>query len=265
MRCRMALLSLALLLPAGGLAADFVTHADSYCGGDCNTGINAQPRHGCNYAFMGDLSLPACEAKCAELGCPCFDFSDPTDKGSVRPDEHCRVCAPTQTFLPVHASKQHYMVYQPLPSVWAPAVLTLALLAAVYLGAGAAYRIKKLGKRGTAALPHAAFFQELQGLVADGVALVRGRRGYSQVGSGEGKGESSAKRSRGKKEKAGQKKERRPEPEPEPARHRKSSRERRDAPAPPGPSTAEGGGESEAGAAKSAAAGGGGRWVHVAN
>ena len=262
--CRMAL-SLALLLPAGGLAADFVTHADSYCGGDCNTGINAQPRHGCNYAFMGDLSLPACEAKCAELGCPCFDFSDPTDKGSVRPDEHCRVCAPTQTFLPVHASKQHYMVYQPLPSVWAPAVLTLALLAAVYLGAGAAYRIKKLGKRGTAALPHAAFFQELQGLVADGVALVRGRRGYSQVGSGEGKGESSAKRSRGKKEKAGQKKERRPEPEPEPARHRKSSRERRDAPAPPGPSTAEGGGESEAGAAKSAAAGGGGRWVHVAN
>ena len=157
------------------------------------------------------------------------------------------------------------MVYQPLPSVWAPAVLTLALLAAVYLGAGAAYRIKKLGKRGTAALPHAAFFQELQGLVADGVALVRGRRGYSQVGSGEGKGESSAKRSRGKKEKAGQKKERRPEPEPEPARHRKSSRERRDAPAPPGPSTAEGGGESEAGAAKSAAAGGGGRWVHVAN
>ena len=256
--CRMAL-SLALLLPAGGLAADFVTHADSYCGGDCNTGINAQPRHGCNYAFMGDLSLAACEAKCAELGCPCFDFSDPTDKGSVRPDEHCRVCAPTQTFLPVHASKQHYMVYQPLPSVWAPAVLTLALLAAVYLGAGAAYRIKKLGKRGTAALPHAAFFQELQGLVADGVALVRGRRGYSQVGSGEGKGESSAKRSRGKKEKAGQKKERRPEPEPEPARHRKSSRERRDAPAPPGPSTAEGGGESEAGAAKSAAAGGGGR------
>ena len=258
-------LSLALLLPAGGLAADFVTHADSYCGGDCNTGINAQPRHGCNYAFMGDLSLPACEAKCAELGCPCFDFSDPTDKGSVRPDEHCRVCAPTQTFLPVHASKQHYMVYQPLPSVWAPAVLTLALLAAVYLGAGAAYRIKKLGKRGTAALPHAAFFQELQGLVADGVALVRGRRGYSRVGSGERKGESSAKRSRGKKEKAGLKKERRPEPEPEPARHRKSSRERRDAPAPPGPSTAEGGGESEAGAAKSAAAGGGGRWVHVAN
>ena len=253
-------LSLALLLPAGGLAADFVTHADSYCGGDCNTGINAQPRHGCNYAFMGDLSLPACEAKCAELGCPCFDFSDPTDKGSVRPDEHCRVCAPTQTFLPVHASKQHYMVYQPLPSVWAPAVLTLALLAAVYLGAGAAYRIKKLGKRGTAALPHAAFFQELQGLVADGVALVRGRRGYSQVGSGEGKGESSAKRSRGKKEKVGQKKERRPEPEPEPARHRKSSRERREASAPP--STEDDGG---GGAAKSAAAGGGGRWVHVAN
>ena len=65
-------------------------------------------------------------------------------------------------------------------------VLTLALLAAVYLGAGAAYRINKLGKRGTAALPHAAFFQELQGLVADGVALVRGRQraGYSQVGSG---------------------------------------------------------------------------------
>ena len=59
---------------------------------------------------------------------------------------------------------------------------------------------KKLGKRGTAALPHAAFFQELQGLVADGVALVRGRRGYSQVGSGEGKGESSAKRSRGKRQ-----------------------------------------------------------------
>ena len=261
-------LSLALLLPAGS-AADFVTHADSYCGGDCNTGNNAQPRHGCNYAFMGDLSLPACEAKCAELGCPCFDYSDPTDKGSVRPDEHCRVCAPTQTFLPVHASKQHYTVYQPLPSVWAPAVLTLALLAAVYLGAGAAYRINKLGKRGTAALPHAAFFQELQGLVADGVALVRGRQraGYSQVGrSGVGQGETSAeagKRSRGKKEKAGQKKERRPEPEPEPERHRKSRRERREAPAPP--SAAEGGGESEAGAAKSAAAGGGGRWVHVAN
>ena len=262
-------LSLALLLPAGS-AADFVTHADSYCGGDCNTGNNAQPRHGCNYAFMGDLSLPACEAKCAELGCPCFDYSDPTDKGSVRPDEHCRVCAPTQTFLPVHASKQHYTVYQPLPSVWAPAVLTLALLAAVYLGAGAAYRINKLGKRGMAALPHAAFFQELQGLVADGVALVRGRQraGYSQVGrQGVGQSESSGagKRSRGKKEKAGQKKERRPEPEPEPEpeRHRKSRRERKEAPAPP--SAAEGGGESEAGAAKSAAAGGGGRWVHVAN
>ena len=39
------------------------------------------------YAFRGDLDLPGCKAKCEELQCGCFDF---TDSGKQRTNEKCR-------------------------------------------------------------------------------------------------------------------------------------------------------------------------------
>ena len=109
------------------LAADPST-PDSFCGGDCNTGVNTEPRHGCNYAYMGDEgSVEACAAKCTELHCPCYDYSDPADKGQVRAGEHCRVCGPTQTFKPFHSSKQHYAAFIPGGGSWGDAVLVVAL------------------------------------------------------------------------------------------------------------------------------------------
>ena len=48
------LLGLSCVLPLLALAASDAGTPDSYCGGDCNTGVNTQPKHGCNYPFMGD-------------------------------------------------------------------------------------------------------------------------------------------------------------------------------------------------------------------
>ena len=65
-----ALPTLALLL--GPAAASFVVTTGFGCGGaghpkGCNTGKSQGDLH---YAFMGDLALSACQAKCEELGCP---------------------------------------------------------------------------------------------------------------------------------------------------------------------------------------------------
>lgn len=201
------------------LAADPST-PDSFCGGDCNTGVNTEPRHGCNYAYMGDEgSVEACAAKCTELHCPCYDYSDPTDKGQVRAGEHCRVCGPTQTFKPFHSSKQHYAAFIPGGGSWGDPVLVVALLLGLYLGGGTIYKTRTTGQRGIHAAPHAAFFIGMRGLVQDGVALVRGRGGGSSStlraplgGPSEGsrgkavRKESSSRRGDGKKEKGSKEK-----------------------------------------------------------
>ena len=75
-----ALPTLALLGPA---AASFVVTTGFGCGGaghpkGCNTGKSQGDLH---YAFMGDLALSACQAKCEELGCPWCAAQPPSHPG----------------------------------------------------------------------------------------------------------------------------------------------------------------------------------------
>lgn len=103
---QLPLLLLSLLVGAHTCNAGFIPHANEFCMGDsgpksCTCGTDgatynkckAQPGftvHGTHYAYMADVSLDACRAKCEATGCRCFDFS-PTP---ARKGENCRVCAP---------------------------------------------------------------------------------------------------------------------------------------------------------------------------
>ena len=126
--------------------------------------------HGTNYGFMGDITLPACEAKCEEMGCHCFDFSTTP----ARPGENCRICKSAQSFMPLSPSGAAYTAYVYQPDWgWSFSGLVLGLmLGYVALGLAHGRLVKK--RDGWDALPHRRFWTEARGLVEDGVQFARG-------------------------------------------------------------------------------------------
>ena len=149
----------------------------------CNGGVGGGDLH---YAFMGDISLEECQAKCEELDCPCFDFAGAT--AQARKGEHCRVCDKGSMVVPLRHSNWGYKAVIHTESAWGVAFLTVVVgSAALYFGAGYVYNSRTGGAAGVHALPHARYWVELHGLVSDGVAYTRngGRRttrsGYRPV------------------------------------------------------------------------------------
>ena len=196
---RLALAALLLLLlqrgprPARGAWA---VYPKSYCGvgtsavGEldsctCKIGDGAclkaagTTAFGTNYGFMGDITLAACEAKCLELGCGCFDFSDTP----ARPSENCRICKAAQTFMPLSPSGAGYAahIYQPELG-WSIVSLVLGL-AAAYVGLGTLHGRMVQQRAGWEALPHRSFWREARGLVEDGVRFATGK-GAGRHGGG---------------------------------------------------------------------------------
>ena len=155
-----------------------------------------------------------------------------------------------------------YASYVSEPSSWGWAVVGLCAAFGAYLAAGYAHATKTSGRRGINAVPHAAFFLQLQSLVHDGVAYSKGARprsgggGYERAGSGREEKRSSKK---GKKEKGAKKQAKESSGKQGGAAQRGGGRPAlAPAPAPAPPATAAG-----TPAAGGTAAGDGGRWVHV--
>jgi len=129
-------------------------------------------QYGTNYGFMGDITLPACEAKCEEMGCSCFDFSPKP----ARPGENCRICKVAQSFMPLSPSGAQYTAYVYQPDWgWSFSALVLGLtLSYVALGTMHGRLVKR--RDGWDALPHQRFWAEVRGLVEDGVQFAKGGR-----------------------------------------------------------------------------------------
>jgi hypothetical protein len=123
------------------------------------------------YAFMGDVSRTECALKCQQITCPCFDFS----ATSRRKGEGCRVCPPSLSCLPLRASGWGYAAILPRydylsAGTWGWAfVCGFVLLVSSYLGVGIVHGVVVKGQRGPEALPNAALWIELPGLVRDGI------------------------------------------------------------------------------------------------
>jgi hypothetical protein len=118
---------------------------------------------------MGSVSLEACEAKCVELGCHCFDYSA---IGPGRPNENCRICKASSSYLPLSPSGAKYSahIYQP-PWGWTVAGPILGL-AAAYIIAGSLHGKLIRQQTGWQVLPHLALWSELRGLVGASFSLI---------------------------------------------------------------------------------------------
>jgi len=256
------------LLQLAGARGGFVDTQKMNCGGagsalGCNLGKTTDALH---YQHMGDEDMAACEQKCLDLGCPCFDFAGVGSSPRVRKGERCRICAAGAVFLPLQSSAWGYeaQVYEPSSWGW-PFLLFVSLPGGLYLAAGYLYNSRAKGLRGSAALPHAVLWMELSGLVADGITLARGqasaRRGgggvYVPIKAGREKEKQRKKGPSSKaKETSGGKKEKKKEKE--------NARETD----PSVPETSAAGPSASAArpavaAAAGTSAGDGGRWVHV--
>lgn len=137
-------------------------------GGACMAAGATQ--YGTNYGFMGDITLPACEAKCEEMGCRCFDFSPKP----VRPGENCRICKVAQSFMPLSPSGAQYTAYVYQPDWgWSFSALVLGLTLS-YMALGMMHGRLAKRRNGWDALPHRRFWAEVRGLVEDGVQFAKG-------------------------------------------------------------------------------------------
>ena len=162
--------------------------------------------YGTNYGFMGDITLPACEAKCEEMGCHCFDFSTTP----ARPGENCRICKSAQSFMPLSPSGASYTAYVYQPDWgWSFSGLVLGLMLAYVAGGMVHGRLVK-NRDGWDALPHRRFWAEARGLVEDGVQFARGSNAGRSAGRasqnaallpavGDGGSDSASKRARREK------------------------------------------------------------------
>ena len=272
----------------GLTSADFVVYPDTYCGvgtggiGELNSCTCSQkngacmkaPGHtasGTNYGYMGSISLEACEAKCLEVSCRCFDYSP---IGNGRPDENCRICKSTSSFLPLSPSGAKYSahIYQ-RPWGWSVAGPILGF-AAAYLVIGSLHGKLVKGRLGWQVLPHLTFWSELRGLVEDGVQFSLsggGRRGSQQQrkkardallppGSQIVALASDAhKEGKGKKDKKDKKDKR----STSDSRSSTTDPVAASATAVGGGTAGEGGGGGNSASSVSTASGSGGRWVHI--
>lgn len=217
---------------------------------------------------MGDLSLEACQAKCEELSCSCFDFAGASANKAVRKGEHCRICKQGALFLPLQSSTWGYEAVVSTPNNWgATFLLLVAGLSCTYFGGGYVHNSRTRGATGMHALPHARHWVELHGLVSDGVAFAKhggrarpgGYRPVERVATSKPGREKETSRAGGgspaKAGKASQKKEKKAKKStaadsgsaPTPAAAAAQPVTSAPAPAP----------------AVGTASGGGGRWVHV--
>ena len=257
---------------AASMAVDaaFLPRPDFYCGGAgdlaCTGAIGANKPKGAGafgtaYAYMADVSLPACEAKCKELDCLCFDFS----ATPARVNENCRVCGLERTFNPLHPSGAGCTAYLNEPDEWGWHFVLLFLAGGtMYISIGLLHGTRVQRKRGWEAVPNVALWREFGGLVDDGLRFARGgqgpvRRSAAPAASkpGQAAGAGSAKQSSRKG--GGKNKE---------AKKTKAVKEDKLIVGGSPPPTAAGvSGLSApllvAAAVEGTAAGGGGRWVHV--
>ena len=88
----------------------------------------------------------------------------------MRVGEHCRICPPGSTWLPLQTSAWGYETHSPIPSVWGGSfLLVIAVVCGGYFGGGYAINVRKRGKTGMQALPHHQVWVEVAGLVKDGL------------------------------------------------------------------------------------------------
>jgi hypothetical protein len=218
---------------------------------------------------MGDLSLEACQAKCEELSCSCFDFAGASANKAVRKGEHCRICKQGALFLPLQSSTWGYEAVVSTPNNWgATFLLLVAGLSCTYFGGGYVHNSRTRGATGMHALPHARHWVELHGLVSDGVAFAKhgGRarpggyyRPVERVATSKPGREKETSRAGGgspaKAGKASQKKEKKAK--------KSTAADSGSAPTPPAAAAQPVTSAPAPAPAVGTASGGGGRWVHV--
>ena len=243
-------------------AADFDVTDTVTCGGECNLHKNGGD-HGLRYAYMADVELDACQAKCDELECKCFDWSKKKPGGCKkcpRKGEKCRVC-PTGVEEVTPFAKSNYGYNTHLRIGLAEVVsleggagvsflFIFSLLGCLYLSVGFANGTRK-GLRGARAIPNYRLWVEVGGLVRDGVNVSRRRLTGRGGGMARGVGRApllapdggssrggSKEKSKLSKSKSKSQKQRRPPPPPPGATHRDGGGSDGAVAAPPPPTTA---------------------------
>jgi|EP01046_Picozoa_sp_COSAG06_P000027 hypothetical protein len=177
--------------------------------------------------------------------------------------------APAPTSVPAGPDVQ----LQLCSSSWGLYVLAMAAVGGgLYLGVGVAIGFRRGGGTRATAHPHFMLWQQLYGLVLDGVGFVRRRAGdggsaHMQPDDEDGRRDKNEQKAKQGHRSSGEKKGKK-------ERGKKAGREKEEpllaaapAAAAPAPTTtsasASGGGDGGTGGAKATASGGGGRWVHI--